>query len=315
MLLDNRPALGAIARPAGLARGRRRRGLGATPSCGASNGAAFPGAPTTGFCGDGSAPTQGPYSNGGNPPAYWWICGSGTDQAACSSTTAAAGTGPAPTKSIAAPTCGASNGQTLPGAPTTGFCGDGSAPTQGPYSNGGNPPAYWWICGSGAGQASCSSGTPAAAASNPVLTATFFHNGAPINPLSVPLQVGDTFTITLTGAKPNQSVTALRSDGATAILGMTDANGDYVYSGGITAAYPAGSFVETVSAGGATVGTYSFSVAAPASSGGSTPPAPAPSTPSQACDSSSLNIAGFCVPLWGLGLGALVALMALGGRR
>lgn len=92
---------------------------------------------------------------------------------------------------------------------------------------------------------------------------------AAINPATTPLQVGDMFSVILTGAQPNGNITVSRSDGQTAALGFTDSQGNFSYLGAITQYYTAGSYLETWFVNGTQVGNYSFSIGA-----GTTPATP-----------------------------------------
>ena len=94
----------------------------------------------------------------------------------------------------------------------------------------------------------------------PSLTFQVWRGSTQIDPATVPLLIGDTFQVLISGAAPNGAITVYRSDGATATLpGTTDANGDYTYSGAINASYPVGTFLETWDVNGQPVGQYTFS--------------------------------------------------------
>jgi hypothetical protein len=84
--------------------------------------------------------------------------------------------------------------------------------------------------------------------------------------------VGDSFTVTITGAPPNQVVMAT-SNGTTANMGSTDAAGNFTLNGSWTASN-AGSYQQTWYVGSTLAGTLSFSVTAKPV----TTPTPAPVT-------------------------------------
>jgi hypothetical protein len=79
------------------------------------------------------------------------------------------------------------------------------------------------------------------------------------------VNIGDTYTVSLTGYAPNApvTVTAVQPGGAafTAISAMTDANGNFVSSGSPTADH-LGQWTETWIVNGQVAGTWSFNVGA-----------------------------------------------------
>lgn len=124
------------------------------------------------------------------------------------------------------------------------------------------------------------------------------------------MQVGDTWTATITGATPNTAVSVLGSGPGGPLagqLGATDSSGNFSKSGTVTAA-EIGNWSETWMVGSATAGSVAFSVvAAPA---GAPSPSPAGAAPAPA------PAAGFSlssVPTWGWALAGLGLVLAFGG--
>lgn len=90
------------------------------------------------------------------------------------------------------------------------------------------------------------------------------------------LQAGDTWTISIRGAAPNQAVSVYGGPNGnfqTNAEGTTDGSGNYTLQGQITPDIQTGTWTETWNVGGASVGTFSFTVGtgvAPAGGGGVT---------------------------------------------
>ena len=149
------------------------------------------------------------------------------------------------------------------------------------------------------------------------LTFNAFRGATQLATNTTPLTVGDTFQVLVSGAPPNGQVTVTRSDGASATLGTTDANGNYTYSGAINSTYPLGDFLETWDVNGQVVGQYTFSVAAAAPS--PNPPAPSgdnnAAAPAPACD--GFTVGSTCIPTMYAAAGgfAFLLLVVLMGRR
>lgn len=156
-----------------------------------------------------------------------------------------------------------------------------------------------------------------------------------------PFQVGDNFQLTVTGS-PSQAVTGSATQNGTALgttsYGLTDSTGTRVITGTMDAS-TVGNWSETWTVGSGAQTSVSFSVAAAPSSGGagnsstSTAGAAAGSTPSAAASpagapavagldlsflTNTVSIAGYNVPVWALGAGALGVVFlvsSMGGRR
>lgn len=136
---------------------------------------------------------------------------------------------------------------------------------------------------------------------------------------------GDTWTITITGAAPNQpvSVLGIHPDGGSATQGYgnTDGSGNFKLAGQITSDM-VGNWQETWTVGGQQAGSFSFTVAAlqqaaRAASVVPSPPSPAPAGATGAYTTlvpSSVSSFSFgSIPWWGWGIAAVGGFMLLGG--
>jgi hypothetical protein len=139
------------------------------------------------------------------------------------------------------------------------------------------------------------------------------------------LQVGDTWTVSITGASPNAPVTVSGSmPGSTfsgSAMGSTDGSGNFSKSGALDFS-TVGAWQESWAVGGAPSGSFSFSVAPQVTPAGnvvinsSGPPAGSTATPAQSV--SLPTVAGFdlsTIPWWGwLAAGGAALFMMKGGR-
>lgn len=180
--------------------------------------------------------------------------------------------------------------------------------------------------------------SPVSAASRSYSPQLSFQTSAGGNSLSV----GDTWTISITGAPPNSPVSVTgntagnKNDSITTPMGSTDGNGNFSLQG---RAGPGdvGIWAETWSVGGQTVGSFAFTVSAttpapPAGSGATPPPAPSPSAISTTCDpginpaacgslspgsyfQQRVSIGGFNIPVWGFIVAAGGAALLLLGEK
>ena len=121
--------------------------------------------------------------------------------------------------------------------------------------------------------------------------------------------VGDRWQIQIVGAAPNSPVAVvggLGSSSSTAAMGTTDSTGAFTMNGQMSAAQ-VGTWAEQWTVGGASIGTFSFTVnptssTSTAATGGSV-------TGSMAdLLSASTTLGGTSIPDWALGLGALAIL-------
>lgn len=99
------------------------------------------------------------------------------------------------------------------------------------------------------------------------------------------LQVGDTWTVKITGGAANAPVTVVFSGsnpsaGKSATVGNTDGTGSFSMSGSALASQ-VGTYTETWGVGGVPAGAFSFSIAAPAPAGGGSSSTPTNSNGSQ----------------------------------
>jgi len=141
------------------------------------------------------------------------------------------------------------------------------------------------------------------------------------------LKPGDTWTVKITGAAPNTgvSVSGIHPNGQSAVnaMGTTDTQGNWSLSGTIdTDPTTVGNWQETWYVGQTNVGSFSFSVTSGASSsagGGAGQTAgsvlPTGTGSNTACDGSSFSLAGYCIPIWALGVGVAVVVFGMGGRH
>jgi len=172
---------------------------------------------------------------------------------------------------------------------------------------------------SGGSGGSATGGSASGGSSNPVsggqLSFTTSRGGTS-------LQVGDSWTITITGATPNQPVAVTggkNGSTATTPMGTTDSNGRFALSGQFDAS-TVGSWYENWTVGGVSSGSFSFTVNATVrttpdgkviinSSGATQPAGSSGSAPA----SSGFDFSS--IPVWGWAAAAGVALFALGGRH
>jgi hypothetical protein len=296
MLIANRPPLRLNPRGGVFLSGLR--GLGDI-GCGAQNGQPYSTSLVTtspNLCADGSRPTQGPYFNNSDVnPAMWWICGQATPCSAVHGTSASTGTPPV----AGASGCGSANGVPVASQPSSGFCVDGSMPTQGPYWNGGS--GWWWTCGPANTPCSANKLAPAnsCGSANGVATAVQPANGLCSNgaPSSGPYWNGGSGWWWTCGDTP---CSAAKLQIITPPV-ITPPSGNPPPSGGGQPILPP--------SGGVNPNTGS-------STGGSSSGSSSGSGSQQAagCGSGSISIGGSCIPFWGIGLGALVLVMAVGKR-
>lgn len=140
---------------------------------------------------------------------------------------------------------------------------------------------------------------------------------------------GDTWTITITGAPPNQPVSVLgvHPDGGSATQGYgnTDGSGNFKLAGTITPDMT-GNWQETWTVGGQQAGSFSFTVATPQAQQQQAPtppqaPAPVAQTMQQLAQSaatlpaSASSFSFSSIPWWGWGIAAVGGFMLLGGRK
>jgi hypothetical protein len=141
------------------------------------------------------------------------------------------------------------------------------------------------------------------------------------------LYVGDTWTVSITGATPNSPVTVVGTANTgpfgTTTMGTTDSAGNFSKSGTLGTG-DVGNWGEQWSVGGLPSGTVSFSVqpiSVAAPSGGATPLPTSGTTPpvlTPVVTAPAGTTAGFdfsTIPWWGWAAGAGVALFAFGGKR
>ena len=141
------------------------------------------------------------------------------------------------------------------------------------------------------------------------------------------LYPGDTWTISIQNAHPNAQVSVaggVNGASANTVMGTTNSSGSWSTSGTIDSTQ-IGSWYEAWSVGGASIGSFSFSVqATPAAPSPATPTpapaaAPAISTPVPTVASANWFTESMIdgIPNWGLVAGAAVAvlLFAMGGKR
>lgn len=147
---------------------------------------------------------------------------------------------------------------------------------------------------------------------------------------------GDTWTIQITGGTPRTSVSVYGGPNGnltTNTMGTTDQNGVFQLSGTIDSTMVGQSWQETWSVGGQNAGSFSFSIGTPTSpttsptsgptGGGYTPPTPPPPSgtgqpaggTTQLPATSSTWIPGISNTVVGIGAGALLLLVFMGGRR
>jgi hypothetical protein len=134
-------------------------------------------------------------------------------------------------------------------------------------------------------------------------------------------QVGDGWSVLITGGAPNSPVTVSVNGGASQNYGNTDASGNFTTSGTFTADQ-VGKYTEQWSVGGQSAGAFSFTVsAAPGSSapaGGSQPASAGSSSSGAAASATAVTLGGFdlsAIPVWGWIAAAGVGFLLLGGKH
>ena len=193
------------------------------------------------------------------------------------------------------------------------------------------PNAQQLVTGSGptgsiTGGGTSSTGSNQPASSNPTLSFTNLTSGN-----NSSFNVGDRWTIQITGAAPNASVTVTGGQNgasSTATMGTTDSTGSWVYNGTMTAAQ-VGSWSEAWSVGGTPIQSFTFVVQpttqTQAATGQSTTGNQLPSNAPQSTDANGVTCAtasmvnGVCpaaastdtTMLIGLGIAAVVLIMVM----
>jgi hypothetical protein len=248
-----------------------------------------------------TARQQVPYTDPGTPPDPQIVaCNLQNVNAFNAAWTQAGGVIPAGTKFSFPPCSGAAlsqlqSNQVISTAPATLSGGGGSAP-----------------------QVINSSGSQNAPGGAPRLTFKTSRGGSSLVP-------GDTWQVSISGGAPNSPVTVTgntagnKTDSVTSGMGSTDSQGNFSKSGTIGSG-DVGSWSETWAVGGATAGSFSFTVQAPAAGapssgsagGGSGTPPP---SGSGTANGSAGGFSFSALPWWAWAAGGVGLLFVLGGKK